>query len=68
MVVNFTPVSAYSDAAQRENASIAALEAIYAEKRGALVSTPMEEILMTWPRRRRAMDGSTASVRRSAPK
>ena len=28
MVVNFTPVSAYSDAAQRENASIAALEAI----------------------------------------
>ena len=48
MVVNEIPVSLNSEDAQRENASRAALEATYAEKRGALLSTPMEEMLMTW--------------------
>lgn len=47
MVVNEIPVSLNSQAAQRENASSAAFEATYAEKRGALVKTPMEEILIT---------------------
>ena len=41
MVVNEIPVSLNSDDAQRENASRAALEATYAENRGALLSTPI---------------------------
>ena len=46
MVVKRTLRSANSAAAHQENASSAAFDATYAEKRGGLASTPIEEILM----------------------
>src|SRR5438105_10889807 len=50
MVVKLMPLSRNSEAAHAENASSADFEATYAEKRGALESTPMDEMLMMWPR------------------
>ena len=68
MVVNLTPVSLNSDAAHRANASSAALDATYAENRGALESTPIDEMLMTWPRRFFSIAGSTFMIMRRLPK
>ncbi len=47
MVVKATFKSLYSAAAHLANASNAAFDATYAENLGALVSTPMEDILIT---------------------
>src|SRR3954447_1896982 len=46
MVVMWTPSSTTSEATQRDQASSAALEATYAEKRGVFVCTPIELMLM----------------------
>ncbi|MNY79368.1 hypothetical protein D3C86_2199760 [compost metagenome] len=62
------PWSANSLDAQRVQASSAALLATYAEKRGALVSTPMELILTTCPLRLATMPGKKPMVTRRQPK
>lgn len=68
IVVKSMFMSANSEAAQRPNASSAALDETYAENRGAFVSTPIEEMLITCPRRFAIIEGSTPRVRRTAPK
>src|SRR5512144_2821843 len=65
IVVNLMPTSANSDDAQAVHASSAAFEATYAEKRGALVSTPIDEMLITCPRRLADMWGIRPIVIRS---
>ncbi len=66
ITVKRTPRSRYSAAAQRVNASNAALEALYAAKRAALLNTPMEEMLMTCLPPRAAIEGRKPSVMRTA--
>src|SRR6056297_752551 len=68
IVVKETPVSLNSEAAQREKASKAALDATYAENRGALDSTPIEEILITWPLRLFSITGRKPMISFSEPK
>ena len=55
-------------AAEVEKESSAALEATSAEKRGGLVSTPIEEIFTIWPVLRSSMVGAKHMIRRRAPK
>src|SRR5687768_17615236 len=50
MVVNAMFLPLNSAWAQRLKASSAALDATYAEKRGELARTPIELMLMMWPR------------------
>ena len=54
IVVNVTPSPITSLETTRVNASSAAFEATYAEKRGGLVCTPIEEMFTMWPSRARA--------------
>src|SRR5690242_11003220 len=68
IVVNAMPLPDNSPCAQRENASSAAFDATYAEKRGELASTPIDEMLMMWPRRRCVMPGRKPMIRRNEPK
>ncbi len=63
-----TPSPMTSGATQRANASSAAFEATYAEKRGVFVCTPMLETLMMWPFLRSRMPGMNERIRRRAPK
>src|SRR4051812_41172597 len=67
-VVKLMPLSRNSDAAQAENESSADFDATYAEKRGAFDSTPIDEMLMTWPRFFSSIFGRKPMMRRSAPK
>ena len=57
-----------SDAAHAAKESSADFDATYAEKRGALDSTPIDEILMIWPRLFATMPGRKPMIKRSAPK
>ncbi len=57
-----------SDETTRVNASSAAFDATYAEKRGGLVWTPIEETLTTWPKRRSFMCGSSARISFTVPR
>ena len=66
--MNFTLSATHSGATQRENASSADFEATYAEKRGVLVCTPIDETLMMWPVLRSRIPGSRAMISLSAPK
>ena len=66
-VVKLTPSVTNSLDTTRLNASSAALDATYAEKRGGPVCTPIEEMFTTWPNRRSVMWGSSASNRRTGP-
>ena len=68
MLVNVTPSPTSSEATTLLQASSAALEATYAENRGGLVCTPIEEMLTTWPRCRSRMFGSSPITSRIAPK
>src|SRR5450755_2808962 len=68
MVVKLIPLSTNSDAAHAANESSADFDATYAEKRGALDSTPIEEILMIWPRLFSIIFGRKPMINRSAPK
>src|SRR3569832_1464855 len=67
-VVKLMPLSENSACAQRENASSAAFDATYAENRGAFVNTPIEEMLMMWPRWRSVMPGKKPMIKRNEPK
>src|SRR3954447_11331449 len=58
IVVNVTPSPITSDATTRVHASRAAFDATYAEKRGGLVWTPIEEMFTTCPEPRARMCGS----------
>src|SRR6476619_7706228 len=67
IVVKLMFLSRNSDAAHAENESSADFDATYAEKRGALDSTPIDEMLMTWPRFCAIIVGRKPRIRRIAP-
>src|SRR5437867_714868 len=68
IVVKSIPLSMNSDAAHAANESSADFDATYAENRGALDSTPIDEMLMMWPRLFATMLGTNPMMRRNAPK
>ena len=68
IVVNVTPSPSTSEATTRVNASSAALEATYAEKRGGLAWTPIEEMLTMWPEPRSRICGISPMISLTAPK
>ena len=68
IVVKWMPLSRNSDAAHAENESSADFDATYAEKRGAFDSTPIDEMLMMWPRFCSIIFGRKPMMSRSAPK
>src|SRR5215212_3040742 len=68
MVVKLMPLSRNSDDAHAANESSADFDATYAENRGALESTPIDEILMMCPRFFSIIFGRKPMIRRSAPK
>ena len=68
IVVKWIPLSRNSEAAHAENESSAAFDATYAENRGAFVSTPIDEILMMWPRFLSIIFGRKPRMSLSAPK
>ncbi len=68
MVVKLMPLSRNSDAAHAENESSADFDATYAENRGAFDSTPIDEMLMMWPRFCSIIFGRKPMMSRSAPK
>src|SRR5512141_65021 len=68
IVVKWMPLSRNSEAAQADQESSADFEATYAENRGALDSTPIDEMLMMWPRLFSSIFGRKPMINRSAPK
>src|SRR3954454_2635737 len=68
MVVKLMPLSRNSEPGHAEDESSADFDATYAEKRGAFDSTPIDEMLMTWPRRALSMLGTNPMMSRIAPK
>jgi hypothetical protein len=67
-VVTWTLSPTTSGPRQRENASSAAFDATYAEKRGVLVCTPIDDTLMMWPRLLSRIPGRNFMMSFSAPK
>ena len=68
MLVNETPSLISSLDTTLLHASRAALEATYAENRGGLVSTPIEDTFTTWPDFCERIFGRMPITRRIAPK
>src|SRR5690348_5788633 len=68
MLVNVIRSWASSLAATLDQESSAAFEAVYALKRGVLVSTAIELTFTMWPERRSDIPGRTPMIRRTAPK
>src|ERR1700731_3749131 len=68
IVVKSTPLSRNSDAAHAAHESRADFDATYAENRGAFDSTPIDEMLMIWPRLFAIIFGRKPMISRNAPK
>ena len=68
MLVKETPSPTTSELTTLLQASSAAFEATYAEKRGGFVCKPIEETFTTWPLRRSRLCGSTPSSSLTGPR
>ena len=68
MLVKVMPSPTSSEETTLLHESSAAFDATYAEKRGGLVCTPIEEMLTTWPRCCSRIVGISPITSRIAPK
>ena len=68
MLVNVMPLPTTSEATTLLHESSADFEATYAEKRGGLVCTPIEEMFTMWPDFCFCIAGIRPMISRIAPK